>query len=458
MPSIDYQIIKRYVDLAKDDQIAWDKFVDFMDTFTPTVTKCKILISILLKEMKAYKDKEIKSNPTPEAIQHDFNLLDKKVTEAVNQIFTNDNDHFVQKVYQETHGNVENNDIFNKNVEVVEEIEKPKAIQQTFKCSKCSKIFISLITCQIHYNKAHKTTEKKFKCQKCDQNFDLEVGLRSHVMELHSKFSDERSNARVKANVTPKAEFTNVNHSVDEQMDQYDHENVEDIDDYEVVEPETIEKVETPESIQPRWKCSQCPKFFNDVTAIQNHFDHDHKPAVSNFKCQKCDRGFESEILLRNHIMTSHSKFSENPEGATIKNKMNKATNEDVYNFNNSNNEEMGEIATEIFENTNISQVVKQQNVENAELPIAKEIKKEKPIRQTMKCNQCLKVFSYKLAFQNHVSKAHKKVELTNFKCQKCDKGFDLEAALRNHIMSMHSKFSVTNLLFKITLARHTKK
>ena len=180
MPSIDYQIIKHYVDLAKDDQIAWDKFVDFMDTFTPTVTKCKILISILLQEMKAYKDKEIKSNPTPEAIQHDFNLLDKKVTEAVNQIFTNGNDQVVQKVDQNIHRNVENNDIFNKNVdevialETMEQIEKPNAIKQTFKCSKCSKIFISLITCQIHYNKAHKPPEKKFKCQKCDQSFDLE--------------------------------------------------------------------------------------------------------------------------------------------------------------------------------------------------------------------------------------------------------------------------------------------
>lgn len=47
---------KSYIDLAKEDQISWDKFVTLMDTFTPTFSKCKILISILLQEVKSYKD------------------------------------------------------------------------------------------------------------------------------------------------------------------------------------------------------------------------------------------------------------------------------------------------------------------------------------------------------------------------------------------------------------------
>ena len=50
------EFFKSYVDLFKDDVIAWEKFATLMDTLTPTLERAKSLINILMEELKTSKE------------------------------------------------------------------------------------------------------------------------------------------------------------------------------------------------------------------------------------------------------------------------------------------------------------------------------------------------------------------------------------------------------------------
>ena len=163
---------RSYIDLAKEDQISWDKFVTLMDKFTPTMSKCKLLISILLTEIKTYKD--------------------SKANEANREIIIKD----VSNTKQ-TNENVKNKEIEQQNggddiieLKTVVKAKTSNRVRSLWECKPCSKSFLT----QHHFvnHQCEKLIDRlklDFQCQTCGRKgFNSREARQTHIIQAHARF------------------------------------------------------------------------------------------------------------------------------------------------------------------------------------------------------------------------------------------------------------------------------
>ena len=148
-----------------------------------------------------------------------------------------------------------------------------------------------------------------------------------------------------------------------------------------------------------KYKCDECPMFFNSVKRLKKHKRNNHSNGQENQKCFLCDLAFPSKLMGR-HLIRKHLN------------------------------------ANGVFECDLCSEVFKKSNYEQ----FMYHLTEEHQIGEFRhKCDQCYKVFQSKDYLRQH-KKIHTNLPVI---CDKCGKELSSQQKLRDHLKLVHNLYDI---------------
>ena len=136
-----------------------------------------MLNSILIKELREYKNKTINLQHKNEKLQTE-NLKLKNLKFSNNDI---DSHIKIECINNELIGTDLKRSIMN----ISETSNQPLRFKK-FKCEICKKEITGKYNFKVHIENVHEKL-KKYKCDKCDKNFTQKIGLKLHSTAIHEK-------------------------------------------------------------------------------------------------------------------------------------------------------------------------------------------------------------------------------------------------------------------------------
>ena len=276
-----------FVNLALANKLSWDSLIVILNDWTPTLTKSKEVIEILVKELQkrqTYFQEPEKLVPNEE--------IDSNVPQALSELSNPMESDADAKEWQDDHENSDDEKINNDIIEVSQE--------QLNKCNFCEKDFTHISRLMIH-ERIH-NGEKPFQCKTCNMCFAHSSTLTIHK-RIHNGNRPYQCTTCSKC-FTKKSDL-NRHKTVHSGEKSYKCETCE----RRYSQLTHLKRHQTIHTKEKSFQCQICYKCFQHLSEMKQHesLHYVGKP----FQCKTCNIGFKTSFHLKSHeiIHTGEKPF-----------------------------------------------------------------------------------------------------------------------------------------------------
>ncbi|XP_011062609.1 PREDICTED: zinc finger protein 708-like [Acromyrmex echinatior] len=311
----------------------------------------------------------------------------------------------------------------------------------TYKCGKCSKMFI----CELHLRQHEKIHMKKsYQCEFCKKILSNKGYLHRHKKEVHFNVLNGCNDC--KKGFSNEQDFNN--HLITK------HSNI-DARPYKCeICPAAFKRLGNLKRhtlqthAEKPYICKICSKVFNfKINLIQHKRIHSDKKPYND--CNDCRKGFNNEQDFINHLITKHSNIDARPYKCEIC----------PAAFKRLGNLKRHTLQTHA-EKPYICKICSK--VFNFKINLIQHKRIHSDKKPYNDCNDCKKSFNNEQNFNNHLITKHSKINARPYKCEICPAAFKRSNNLKRHIQTHAEKPYVCEICskvfnFKINLIQHKR-
>ena len=194
---------------------------------------------------------------------------------------------------------------------------------EKFKCSSCSKSFMSKTSLEYHMDITHSETKPVLTCERCKKTFHHKITLRRHIQSIH-----DHSKSKPKCDLCEKSfsrkdklinHIAKVHHLHDIEFARAEKDLKQDNGSYKCnrcskifigdgafkdLKVHLINKCKDPVEIQ----CEECGKLFSNQFNLKRHIKIEHNTEITMFNCNSCDFCSGYKWHLIRHLKNRHNK------------------------------------------------------------------------------------------------------------------------------------------------------